>query len=174
VTPRSLVCAALLLVIPTFAQQCMAAAAQQSAQPPAQPTQKSDVPAPPLQIVCTSASQASKLIGKHACVAGRVFRITIRKTGNTHLSLCPSRKCSFQAVVSTGDSAKVGDLAYLRGKIIAVVGDVTLTRAGHLVIRVRDRRQIRVAAGDAPPEFDAARPKPFVNGQRGSRFGSAW
>ncbi len=116
------------------------------------------------------------MIGKHGCVAGKVFRVTVRKSGNTHLSLCPSRKCSFQAVVSKRDRASVGDLAYLRDRYVAVLGDVTLSRSGHPIIAVNDREQIRVAAGDPPPEFDAAQSKPASHG-RPSSFGKgdrAW
>ena len=171
----ALFCAALLFVIPALAQQSTPPAAQASAAPTV-PAQPAPPPAEsrPLQVVCTSASHASELIGKNGCVAGRVFRVTIRKTGNTHLSLCPSRKCSFQAVVSARNRAKVGDLSYLRGKFVAVIGDVTVSRAGHPVIAVKDRQQIRVAAGDPPPEFDSAQAKPFSTGQRGSKRGSAW
>ena len=171
----ALFCAALLFVIPALAQQSTPPAAQASAAPTV-PAQPAPPPAEsrPLQVVCTSASHASELIGKNGCVAGRVFRVTIRKTGNTHLSLCPSRKCSFQAVVSARNRAKVGDLSYLHGKFIAVIGDVTASRAGHPVIAVKDRQQIRVAAGDPPPEFDSAQAKPFSTGQRGSKRGSAW
>ncbi len=175
-TLRFLISAALLLIIPAFAQQGAQPNAPPAvpAQPTAQPAQNPDSPAPQLQIVCTSASHASELIGKNGCVAGKVFRITIRKTGNTHLSLCPNRKCSFQAVVSAHNRAKVGDLSYLRGKVVAIVGDVRLSRAGRPVIAIKDRQQIRVAADDSPPEFDAAQPKPIGTGQRVSKHGSAW
>ncbi len=115
-----------------------------------------------IRIECAPASRASELIGKHGCVAGRVFRVTTRKTGNSHLYLCPSRsKCSFQAVAFARDRRKVGDLTYLHGKLIAVVGDVIDYR-GHPEIVVKDIEQIRVAAGDPSPEFDAARPNPTV------------
>ena len=66
--------------------------------------------------------------------------------------------CSFHVIAKARDSGSVGDLAYLRGKIIAVVGDVKDYR-GHPEIIVRDREQLQVAADEAPPEFDA--------GQRG-------
>jgi len=53
------------------------------------------------------------------------------------------------------DRGTVGDLSDLRGKIVAVVGDVTDYR-GHPQIRVKNREQLQVAAGEPPAEFDAA------------------
>ncbi len=48
------------------------------------------------------------------------------KRGDTHLSLCPGRKCSFHAVISKRMTAAMSATSsYLRGKIIAVLGDVT-------------------------------------------------
>lgn len=160
---RPLLCAALLLVTPALARQSAAPSA------PAQPgTQAAQQPASELsnlQVECTPASAASQLIGKHACIAGKVYRVTVRKSGNTHLSLCPTRKCSFQAVISGRSRASVGDLSYLRGKLVAVVGDVTQTRGGRPIIAVKDREQIRVAASAPPPEFDAAQARPTINGR---------
>jgi len=160
-------CVALLLVIPALARKSAAPTA------PAQTAQKPDSPPRDIQVECTSASSATQLIGKHGCVAGKVFRVTVRKSGNTHLSLCPSRKCSFQAVVSGRNRASVGDLSYLRGKFVAVLGDVTQSRGGHPIIAVNDREQIRVAAGDPPPEFDAAQARPATNGRTTSPFGKS-
>ncbi len=160
---RCLLCAALLLITPALARQ--SATPSTTAQPPAQPASKSNSQSRELQIECTPAWRASELIGNHGCVAGKVFRVTIRKSGNTHLSLCPGRKCSFQAVISKHDRGNVGDLSYLRGRVIAVLGDVTQSRGGHPVIVVKAREQIRVTAGDPPPEFDAAQAKPATNGK---------
>ncbi len=166
---RCLSCAALLLVTPAIAWQS-AAPAQPSSQSTTQPAPKPDAPLRDIKVECTPASAASELIGKHACVAGKVFRVTVRKTGNTHLSLCPSRKCSFQAVVSGRNRASVGDLSYLRGKFVAVLGNVTESRGGHPIIAVKDREQIRIAAGNPPPEFDAAQGRPTANGRAISPF----
>ncbi len=163
---RWLMCVALLLITPALAQQ--SATPTTTAQPPAQSAQKADSQLRGLQVECTPASHASVLIGNHGCVAGKVFRVTVRKSGNTHLSLCPNNKCSFQAVISKRSRGNVGDLSYLRGKVIAVMGDVTESRGGHPVILVKDREQIRVAAGDPPPEFDAVQSKPFATGKASS------
>ncbi len=146
----SLLCAALLLIAPAVAWQ--SATPTSAEQKPAQLRE--------LQVECTPASHALELVGGHGCVAGRVFRVTVHKSGNTHLSLCPSHKCSFQAVISKRSRGKVGDLSYLRGRIIAVQGDVTESRSGRPVIFVKDREQVRVAAGDPPPDFDAAQSQP--------------
>jgi hypothetical protein len=160
---RPFLCVALLFAVPVLAQQSASPAAppEPIAQPAPNPgSSASGSSVSKLRIECTPASSASDLIGKHGCVAGRVFRVTTRKSGNSHLYLCPSRsKCSFQAVAHARDRRKVGDLTYLRGKLIAVVGDVVDYR-GHPEIVVKDIEQIRVAAGDPSPEFDAAQAKP--------------
>jgi hypothetical protein len=128
---------------------------------------------PSLRVECTPASRASELTGKHGCVAGKVFHITTTKRGDIHLSLCPSRKrggaeCSFHVVARARDSSSVGDLAGLRGKIVAVVGDVTEYRS-HPAIVVRDKEQLQIAAGEAPQEFDVTQRRPGGRGIPGAR-----
>jgi DNA/RNA endonuclease YhcR with UshA esterase domain len=76
-------------------------------------------------------------------------------------------------VAKARDNSSVGDISYLRGKIVAVVGDVTEYR-GHPEIIVRDKEQIQVAASDTPQEFDAAQPRPGGKGFPGARHGRAW
>jgi hypothetical protein len=167
---RGLLSTALLLAIPALVQP----GSSQAASAPL--AASADATLPAIRVECTPASRASELLGKHGCVAGRVFRVTSTKRGDTHLSLCPSRsggKCSFHVVTKAGDSSSVGDLAYLRGKIVAVVGDVTEYH-GHPAILVRDKQQLQVAANDAPQEFDAAQPRPRGKGFPGSRSGRAW
>jgi len=182
---RGLLCFAVLLAIPAMAQP---GAVQAASEPPAASVQAdagADA-APPanqpatvsaslssLHVDCTPASQASELTGKHGCVAGRVFRITTTKHGDTHLSLCPGHSrggatCSFHVVAKALDRGSVGDLAYLRGRIIAVVGDVTEYR-GHPAIIVQDKEQLQVAADEAPPEFDAGQRRPGGRGIPGAR-----
>jgi len=176
---RSLLCVALLLAVPALAQQSASPAVPPEALAPkpgstASTSTVSGSTINKTRIECAPASRASDLIGKHGCVAGRVFRVTTRKTGNSHLYLCPSRsKCSFQAVAFTRDRSKVGDLTYLHGKLIAVVGDVVDYR-GHPEIVVKDIEQIRVAAGDPSPEFDAAQAKPNSRSGSSSKRTRAW
>jgi hypothetical protein len=181
---RGLLGTVLLLAIPAMAQPD---AVQAASEPPAavQPAARVDAtdreiqptttPAAltSLQVDCTPASRASELTGKHGCVAGRVFRISTTKHGDMHLSLCPSRNrgganCSFHVIAPARDSDKVGDLAYLRGKIIAVVGDVIDYR-GHPEIIVRDKEQVQVAADEALPDFDAGQRRPGGRGIPGAR-----
>lgn len=187
---RRLFCAALLLAASTVAGQSVVATAQTAAvtalQSTAEPstqstgqttTQRADSSFRELQVECTPASGAVAMIGKHGCVAGRVFRVNVGKNGNTHISLCSARKCSFQAVVSGHSRAAVGDLSHLHGKVVAVLGDVTESRGGHPIIIVKDRAQIRVTAGTPPPEFDAAQARPLSSGKVVSPFGKnnrAW
>jgi hypothetical protein len=148
---RGLLCALLLLALPALAQAApeQASSAQTAAEASAALAQ--------MRIECTPAGHAAALIGKHGCVAGRVFRITTTRHGATHLSLCPSRRrCSFHVVVRARDGRSVGDLEYLHGKLIAVVGNVTQYR-GHPRIVVTDKQQIQIAADQGSPEFDASR-----------------
>lgn len=150
-----LLCAVLLIAVAAMAQTG-----------PAQPASSSDTVLNEIRVNCTSARRASELVGQHGCVAGRVSRVTYTRTGAVHLSLCPVRsngKCSFHAVSFARNRDAVGDLSYLKGKIVAVVGDVRDYR-GHPRIVITDREQLQVAAGSPPAEFDSARPdagKPF-------------
>jgi hypothetical protein len=157
VTDRLLFCAALLIAAASVAQ-----AAQQGPQNELK------------KVECLTAARGAELLGQHGCVAGRVYSATVAKNGNQHLSLCPPHQgCSFHAVVTRRDSAQVGDVTYLRGKVIALVGDVTDFR-GHPRIVIRDRQQIHVAADNPPPEFDASQSKPSTKGNRGGKKTNAW
>jgi hypothetical protein len=179
VSLRSFLCVALLFAIPALAQQSASPATPPEAVAPKPGSTVSGSAASgsatyKLRIECAPASRASDLIGKHGCVAGRVFRVTTRKTGNSHLYLCPSRsKCSFQAVAFARDRSKVGNLTYLHGKLIAVVGDVVDYR-GHPEIVVKNIEQIRVAAGDPSPEFDAAQGRPNSRSEFSGKRTRAW
>ena len=148
--------------------------------------QQSAIPAAPvapihgaeteLKVECLPASRASELIDKHGCVAGKVFRVTSAKSGATHLSLCPPESdCSFHVFIRADDREAVGDLSYLHGRFVAVVGDVTKYR-GHAEIVVKDRQQIRVLASDPPKQFNTDQSKPGSGGQSpyGSKHGRAW
>ena len=151
---------ALLVTVPAFAQQDSVPARDV---PRAEVVSKTEIPVHDMQVECTPASRASELIGSRGCVSGRVFRVTTSKSGATHIALCPRRKCTFQAVVRPRDRNSVGDLSYLQGKFVGVLGGVVEFR-GHPQILINDRQQIRAAAGDPPPEFDAAQPR-ASNGQ---------
>jgi hypothetical protein len=164
----------LLLAVPVLAQQDSSAAAvvPLTAEKIAV---KSDSPVDELRVECTPASRASELVGTHGCVSGKVFRVTTRKSGATHISLCPSHsKCSFQAVVKARDRNAVGDLSYLQGRLVGVLGGVIQYR-GHPEIVIKARQQIRAAADNPPLEFDAAQAK-ASGGQtsRGSKRNRAW
>jgi hypothetical protein len=112
-----------------------------------------------LRVECTAPSQAATLVGTHACVAGRVYRVTTTRHGAIHLSLCPAHsKCSFHVMTLPRDRGKLDDLAFLQGKIVAVVGNVRLYR-GRPAIELRQREQLQVAADDAI-EYDASAPRP--------------
>lgn len=136
------------------------ASAQQSAGTATQDEQTTNSPITNIQVECVPAYRASELQGEHGCVAGKVSRITTPKNGGTHISLCPHMSgCAFHAVVRKQDHDAVGDLTYLRGKLVAFDGDVKRNR-GWLEIVVKKRSQVHVAAGNSPREFDAAQAKP--------------
>lgn len=143
--------AALLLSIPLIAQTGAGNAA---------PAQAVATPIATLKVECLPASRASELIGKHGCVAGKVFRISTLKSGAVHLSLCPPKKhCSFHAAVSRRDRETVGDVYHLQGKFVAFVGEVIEYRNRPEIV-VHARGQIHVTAGSPPQEFDSAQSKP--------------
>ena len=155
--PRGLLCFLVLAGVCALAQE---GAPQTESSTEAPPTAAGAEQLQQLQVECTPASQAATLIGKHGCVAGKVFRVTTTKQGAIHLSLCPGHSdCSFHAVTLPRDRGKMDDLALLHGKLVAVVGDVRAYR-GHPVIVVRQRDQLQVAADDAT-DFDAAEPRPI-------------
>lgn len=174
---RPLLCVVLLLAGSALAQQNDIPAApeqpatQSAPRPDSTANPKPDATVNKLRIECVPASRAADLIGTHGCVAGKVFRVNTGRSGNTHLHLCPSHKCSFQAVASAHDRRKVGDLTYLHGKLIAVIGDVVDYR-GHPQIFVKDSEQLRVAASNPPSEFDAAQAKPNSKSTPGGK--RAW
>jgi len=153
-----LFCVALLFAMPLVAQQ--------GASP--------EAPITNMKVECLPASRGSELIGKHGCVAGRVFRISTLKGGAIHLSLCPPKKqCSFHAAVSERDRESVGDLYRLQGKFVAFVGDVIEYR-NHPQLIVHSREQIHVTAGNPPPEFDSAQSKPNRQSTPASKNPRAW
>ena len=115
------------------------------------------------QVECLPATHADELVGKQGCVAGRVSRVTTTKNGNTHISICvPHQGCPFHASVPRRSYNDVGDLTALRGKLVAFVGPVKLSR-GHPIIIIRSRDQVRPTADEPPAEFDSATalPKAF-------------
>ena len=168
---RGLFGVALLLAIPALAQQSSSPTVP--TQPAVQVVPNPSSPVTEIKVECLPASRASELIGKHGCVAGKVFRVTALKNGTTHLSLPPKSDCSFHASVFTDDRETIGDLSYLHGRLVALVGDVT-SNHGDPEIIVHDSKQIHVAAGSPPAEFDAAQAKPSSKSTPGSKRGRAW
>ncbi|MDR3763762.1 MAG: hypothetical protein P4M01_06660 [Acidobacteriota bacterium] len=122
-----------------------------------------------LKVECIPAARGEQLIDQQGCIAGRVVSATVSKNGNQHLSLCAPRSgCSFHVVVEHRDRRQVGDVTYLRGKLVAFSGEVKRFRGNpRMVVRARD--QIHVTAGSTPPEFDTAQPKAQGHGARGGR-----
>ena len=114
-----------------------------------------DAPQQPAQMDCAPAASAHALVGKYGCVSGRVDRIVFTRKGNVRLYLCPKDKCPFHATVYAEDADKVGSLLHLRGRLVAIDGDVGLFH-GVPEIKVTDRDQISAVAGGS--EVDVAPP----------------
>ena len=166
---RSLLCAALLLAGPTVPF------AEQAATTPENPSQTrsdddaeqkdaglspregtAEETAPPLRMDCTPAPRAHTLVGKYGCVSGKLDRIVVTRKGNIRLYLCPKGHCPFHATVYAEDVEKVGSLLHLRGRLVAIDGDVGLYH-GVPEIKVTDRDQISAVAGGLR-ETDVAPP----------------
>jgi hypothetical protein len=146
--------ALLLALLPTHAQQSAPVPIQTQESSHSKPVAKE------VQVQCLPASRASELMDKHGCIAGRVFRVTSSKSGNTRIALCPNRNaCKFHAVVFSRDRDNFGDLGYLHGRAIAILGDITEYRGGPQIV-ITSREQIKVVAVNPPPEFDAAKGTP--------------
>jgi hypothetical protein len=168
-----LLCVALLLAIPTHGQQGTTTPGA-PAQPTTQLAERASDPASPateIQVECLPASRASELIDKRGCIVGKVFRVRSQKNGNTRIALC--NECDFHALIQARDRDTVGDLSYLHGRFVAILGEVTNYR-GEPQIVVTNRQQIRVAAGDPPPEFDAAKGGLSGRSTSGRTRGRAW
>jgi hypothetical protein len=147
--PRALLCVCLLLAGVAMAQKTAPAQSDRQSEASGAGTSL-----PPLRMVCKSAERASELIGQAGCVSGILHRIHVGDHHTLELSLCPRHsKCSFRAYVLRNDRKNVGDLAPLRGQLIAIVGNVARVH-GHPAMRIRDRDQIHRAADDTPAERD--------------------
>ena len=173
---RGLLCAALLLAGPALPAAAQAAA--QSGETPEQADtgaaaeSGSSAPSSSLRIECATPSRASTLIGKHGCVAGKVLRVVTTHRGHTRIYFCPHNQCSFHATVYAEDAEDVGNLSHLRGRVVVLVGDVTEFHGAPQIV-IEDKEQIKVMAGDAPQEFDAAQHRPIKRGRR-TRTERAW
>jgi hypothetical protein len=161
-----LLCAALLCASPAIGQQDGKPAAVADVAPQATNAgAKAEEPITELRIECVDPSRALELIGKHACIAGRVLRVTSLTNGTTNISFHqPQAEKNFHAIVLAEDRNRVGDLSYLHGRVVVLLGDVTNHR-GRPEIVVKDRGQLRVMAGNPPAEFDASHAKGTSAGQ---------
>jgi hypothetical protein len=178
---RGLLCLLLLCASPVLPQAVQGQAANPHDEKPqteipeavATPSDTAGFSEQQMQVECTPTSRAATMIGHHGCVAGRVFRVTTNHRGDIRLSLCPNRhRCSFTAVVRGRDKDSVGELWHLRGKVVAIVGDITEFRDEPRII-VEHKDQIQIAAEDVPQEFDAAQPRAVGRGRRHG-VQSAW
>ena len=166
---RGLICAALLLGSSAllFAEQAATTPDMQSQTKPdhdaeradpgfPQPDATQDEPLPRGRLDCAPAPRAHTLLGQYGCVSGRISRIVFTRKGNIRLYLCPKDQCPFHATVYADDVENVGSLLHLRGRLVAIDGDVRLYH-GVPEIKITDRDQISVTAGGSH-ENDVAPP----------------
>lgn len=108
---------------------------------PAVSTTLPDVPESP----CVEFTAAEPLVGKSACVSGRILRVFTSRSGNTFLDFCSDyRRCPFASVIFSQDRAKFGDLSQLQGRQVEVRGLVSYYNHRAEII-VHDPKQIRQA-----------------------------
>jgi hypothetical protein len=105
-------------------------------------------PSVPIEVVegpCVEFSAAEPLVGKSACVSGRILRVFTSRSGNTFLDFCADyRSCPFASVIFSEDRPKFGDLSQLQGRQVEVRGLVTYYNHRAEII-VHDSKQIRMA-----------------------------
>ena len=100
-----------------------------------------DIPEGP----CVPFAEAGPLVGKTACVSGRVLKVFTSKPGNTFLDFCQDYKtCPFMSVIFSQDREKFGDLGQLQGRRVEIRGLVSYYQSRAEII-VRDPGQIQVA-----------------------------
>ncbi|HVJ05797.1 MAG TPA: hypothetical protein VM578_09000 [Candidatus Saccharimonadales bacterium] len=164
---RGFIWAALLYAASAFGRQDSNPAAAANTVAPQAPNagSKAEMPITNVRVECVDPSRAFELIDKYGCIAGRVSRVSSQKNGNTHISLIQLHSDEkFRVVIFAEDRDKVGDLSYLHGRVVVFLGDVTSHR-GQPELIVKNREQLRVTAGNPPPEFDASRTKGKSTGQ---------
>lgn len=93
---------------------------------------------------CVDFSEAESLVGKSACISGRVLRVYTSRAGNTFLDFCPDyRNCPFASVVFSEDREKFGDLHELRGRRVELRGLVSFYQERAEII-IREPQQLHV------------------------------
>ena len=93
---------------------------------------------------CVSIDEAGTLVGKSACITGRVLKVFASKAGNTFLDFCQDyRTCPFTSVVFSQDRAKFGELGQLQGRRVEIRGLVSFYQNRAEII-IRDPAQVRV------------------------------
>jgi hypothetical protein len=103
------------------------------------PTLPLEVPEGP----CVEFKAAEPLVGKPACISGRIVRVFTSRSGNTFLDFCADyRSCPFASVVFSEDRAQFGDLGQLQGRQVEIRGLVTYYNHRAEII-VHDPKQIR-------------------------------
>ena len=91
---------------------------------------------------CVPMEEASKHVGKEACVAGKVVKVNQSNRGNWYLDFCANyRECPFSVYIAEKDAKKLGDLKALEGQDVTIYGKVKEYN-GRPEIVLRDKRQL--------------------------------
>jgi hypothetical protein len=106
--------------------------------PAAAPTTSSGAP-------CSSYQDAAALVGKDACITGRVLNVVTSKAGNTYLDFCQDyRTCPFSSVIFKEDRGRFGDLQYLQGRFVELRGLVsTYKERPQIIVRAPEQIKLR-------------------------------
>lgn len=106
--------------------------------------------APPVgDIPCVQYTEANALVGKPACVTGRVLKVFTSKAGNTYLDFCEDyRACPFSSVIFSQDRTKFGDLSVLQGQFVEIRGLVSYYKdRPQIIIRAPEQLKLREEHG---------------------------
>jgi hypothetical protein len=105
---------------------------------PAQSTTPEESPA------CADYKNAKQLLGKDACIVGRVVHVSESQTGNVYVNFCTDyRNCEFSAVALRKNGGFAGDLHDLEGKVVEFRGKITSYK-GQAEILLTSRDQLRI------------------------------
>lgn len=99
----------------------------------------------PANAPCAPYADAGPLVGKSACISGRVLKVYTSKAGNTYLDFCEDyRSCPFSSVIFSQDRAKFGDLATLQGQFVEIRGLVSYYKERpQIIIRAPEQLKLR-------------------------------
>ncbi len=119
---------------------------------------------------CAPFSNAKNLVGKEACVVGRVLNVTESRAGNVFLNFCRDYKeCGFSAVALKKSNSQLGDLHDLEGKFVELRGPIKSYR-GEPEIELTSRDQLKIADDKARMPSEVAKARSGFHAGGGARM----